>query len=119
MLSNSSRMLKISTRTQPDSITFVLEGRLCWPWTDEVERGWTRFLSTAGEKKLLLDLEGVTFVDRDGEALLALILKSGTRVRASGVLVRHIVDQVRRQASRKSMRNSRGTPSPRREPDVP
>lgn len=112
-------MLKISTRVRPESLTFVLEGRLCRPWIDEVERGWTKFVSTAGEKTLLLDLEGVTFVDRDGEALLASILKSGTRVRACGVLVRHIVEQVRGQASRKLMRSSRGMPGPRSERGMP
>jgi anti-anti-sigma regulatory factor len=119
MLLSFQTMLKITTRVRPESLTFVLEGRLCRPWTDEVERGWTELVATAGEKKLLLDLEGVTFVDRDGEALLASIVKSGTQVRASGVLVRHIVQQMRGKASGKLVQSSRGTPSPRRERGMP
>ena len=104
-------MLKITTKTRPDSTTLVLEGRLCRPWTEEVERGWTDLLANAGHKELLLDMEGVTFVDRDGEALLASILENGTQVRASGVLMRHIVEQARAQASQRAKRNSRGTPN--------
>jgi hypothetical protein len=68
---------------------------------------------------MLLDLAGVTFVDRDGEALLTSILEHGAEVRASGVLVSHIVQQVRQRLLRKSTRASRGTPRLRRSPGVP
>jgi hypothetical protein len=51
-------------------------------------------------KEIVLDLEGVTFIDRDGEALLAWALERGTKVRASGVLVSHMVQEVRQKAAR-------------------
>jgi anti-anti-sigma regulatory factor len=112
-------MLRVTTRKRPDSLTLVLEGRLCHPWTAEAERGWSHLISTAGDQEMLLDLAGVTFVDRDGEALLSSILEHGAEVRASGVLVSHIVQQVRQRLLRKSTRASRGTPRLRRSPGVP
>jgi anti-anti-sigma regulatory factor len=112
-------MLKVTTKEAQCSLTFVLEGRLCRPWTVEAERGWRKLVSSAGNKKLLLDLAGVTFVDGDGEALLASMMESGTKVRARGVQVSHLVTQVQKRMQRKSRRFSRSTPRPRRDPGVP
>ena len=112
-------MLKITTKEGAASLTFVLEGRLCRPWTAEAERGWTKLISTAGDKKVVLDLAGLTFVDGDGEALLGLMIESGTQVRARGVWVSHLVEQVQKRMQRTPKRFSRGTPGPRRDPGVP
>jgi ABC-type transporter Mla MlaB component len=97
-------VLKITTTEQSESLTLVLEGRLCRPWTGEVEGRWLDLLASAveKEKEVLLDLAGVTFVDRDGEALLGSILEGGASVRASGVLVSYIVRQVQRRIATKS-----------------
>lgn len=111
-------MLKITTKETPGSLTYVLEGRLCRPWTVEAERSWSNLISTAGDKELLLDLAGVTFVDRDGEVLVTSILEQGAKVRASGLLVSHMVRQAQRRAAQKSRHTSRGTPRPRRGPGV-
>lgn len=112
-------MLKVTTKEGSASLTFVLEGRLCRPWTAEAERVWTNLISTAGDKKVVLDLSGLTFVDGDGESLLGLMIESGTQVRARGVLVSHLVAQVQKRMQRKSKRFSRDAPRPRRDPGAP
>ena len=112
-------MLKVTTKEGAASLTFVLEGRLCRPWTPEAERDWTKLISTAGDKKVVIDLAGLTFVDADGEALLRLLMQSGTQVRAGGVLVSHLVAQVQKRIERKPKRFSRGAPKPRRDPGAP
>jgi hypothetical protein len=96
-------MLKVTTKEAQSSLTFILEGRLCRPWTVEAERGWTKLVSSAGNKKLLLDS----------------MMESGTKVRARGVQVSHLVTQVQKRMQRKSRRSSRSTPRPRRDPGVP
>lgn len=111
-------MLKVTIKEQPEAFTLVLEGRLCRPWTSEAERGWSNLMSAAGNRDLLLDLAGVTFMDQDGEALLASILAHGAKVRASGVLVGHMVRQVQQRILPKPVRSSRGTPRSRRGPGV-
>jgi|ERR1700757_2889566 anti-anti-sigma regulatory factor len=93
-------MLKISTKERDGSITFVLEGRLCGAWATEAELAWSRLISSAGDQEILLDLGGVTFVDRTGEALLASMLGRGTKVRASGVMMSHLVQEVQQRVSR-------------------
>lgn len=112
-------MLKLTTKERSGSLIVVLEGRLCHPWTNEVERGWSKLISSGGNKELTLDLDGVTFVDRDGEALLASMLEHGTKVRASGVLIRHLVEQARKKIARRDPQNSRGAPDSHREPGAP
>ena len=54
----------------------------------------------AGNKELWVDLAGVTFIDHAGEELLASILERGTKVRVSGVLVSHLVEEVQRKVLR-------------------
>ena len=103
-------MLKVTTKERPRSVTFVLEGQLCRPWTAEAEQGWSRLMSIAGNKELRLDLKGVTFVNGDGEELLASMLERGTRVRASGVLISHLVEEVQKRILRRATRVSRCTP---------
>ncbi len=112
-------MLKVTTKELPHSLTFILEGRLCHPWTNEVERDWSKLMQAAGNKELTLDLDGVTFVDREGEALLASMLERGTKVRASGVLIRDLVEQVQKKILRRDSRSSRGTPGLHRKTSVP
>ena len=93
-------MLKVSTKEGEGSVTFILEGRLCGAWAAEAERAWSRLLASSSGREVLLDLGGLTFVDRTGEALLTSMLARGTRVRASGVMVSHLIEQVQEKASR-------------------
>lgn len=93
-------MIKISTKEREGSTTFILEGRLCGVWATEAELAWSRLLATAGDQEILLDLGGVTFIDRTGEALLASMLQRGTKVRASGVMISHLVQKVQRRVTR-------------------
>lgn len=111
-------MLKVTVKEQPQSCTLVLEGRLCRPWTSEAERGWSKLILAAADKELLIDLAGVTFVDRDGEALLASILEHGAKVRVSGVWVSHMVRQVQQRILSKPPHSSKETPRSRRGPGV-
>lgn len=103
-------MLKVSVKDRPESLTFVLEGRLCGSSTAEAERGWKEVVSRAGEKEVVLDVLGLTFVDSAGEELLGSILERRPTVRTRGVLMSHLVQQVRRGLSSKPPQASRGTP---------
>ena len=93
-------MLKISTKERPGSLIFILEGRLCGAWAAEAEVAWARALSASHGQEILLDLGGVTFIDRAGEALLASMLARGTKVRATGVMISHLVQEVQQKVSR-------------------
>jgi len=90
-------MLRITTKQAPGSLTLVLEGRLCGAWTEEAENAWSRLMTSADGEQLSIDLAGVTFVDHAGESWLASVLGKGAKVRASGLLISHIVREVERK----------------------
>jgi anti-anti-sigma regulatory factor len=90
-------MLRITTAEKEDSIVFSIEGRLCGAWAEEARGEWQRLRERVNSHPIVLDLAGVTYVDRAGESLLAEILSAGARVHANGVLISHIVERVRTQ----------------------
>ena len=53
-----------------------LEGRLAGPWVDEVRAA--SVAAPAGDGRLVLDLTDVSFVDRDGVALLRELAAAGS-----------------------------------------
>jgi anti-anti-sigma regulatory factor len=91
-------MLRITTKEDPDSFVFALEGRLCGAWADEARRAWLRLREPANGHPIVLELAGVTFVDKAGESVLAEILSAGAVVHSSGVLISHIVERLRQGA---------------------
>ena len=93
-------MLKITIRQSARSTTFALEGRLCGQWAAEARSAWTKLASNGHEMAIVLDLEGLTFLDQEGEACLASMLESGTEVRAGGVLIRHVIRELRQKMAR-------------------
>lgn len=96
-------MLRITTETHDNEITLRLEGRLAGPWVDELATCWGR-LSEAACGSVTVDLTGVTFVDEAGKALLSLLGRKGTALRASGCLTRALVEEIKGAA-----RGDRGT----------
>ena len=94
-------MLKVSTKEREGSLTFVLEGRLCGEWAIEAEQAWSRLLANCAGREVLLDLGGVTFIDQAGEALIASMLARSPKVRGSGVVVNHLIDQMQEKVSRR------------------
>jgi hypothetical protein len=88
-------MLKITEhRTEGTGATsLLLEGRLVGPWVQEVDSYWRR-TAVNQQKGTIIDLAGVTFVDAEGKALLARMWREGARFRATGCLMRCLVDEI-------------------------
>lgn len=61
-------MLKIDLVETGDDVVMRLEGLVVGPWVDELRKWSERAL--ADSRRVTLDLEGVSFVDRDGVELL-------------------------------------------------
>jgi anti-anti-sigma regulatory factor len=112
-------MLKVTTHVREEGTTLVLEGRLCGACIAEAERGWHDALSHAGNLKILIDVAGVTFVDSAGELLLMNMLQRGAAIQVGGVLMRHLVDELRQRVEGTGGNAlSRRTPRPHRSPGV-
>ena len=88
-------MLKITTLTDKESITFKLEGRLAGPWVQELERCWvSTVVGTRKRHPFSMDLSAVTYVDSRGKDLLKKIHQQGAKLVASGCLTNCIVREI-------------------------
>jgi hypothetical protein len=80
-------MLRIAAAAGPrNRATLTLEGRVIGPWTDELRRACQRVLLAGAE--LALDLHDVSFVERDGLALLQDLVERGVIIANCPAFVR-------------------------------
>jgi outer membrane protein TolC/ABC-type transporter Mla MlaB component len=85
-------MLKITVQRDQTSSTLLLEGKLAGPWVNEVQNSWQT--ERANAQKVCLDLNGVTFIDAEGKALLTKLHQEGATLISKGCLIRAIIAQV-------------------------
>jgi anti-anti-sigma regulatory factor len=89
-------MLKVTTTDTNTTVTLKLEGKLAGPWVQEVNRVW-QAAAASRQVGYVVDLQAITFIDRAGKALLAVMSQQGARLLASGCLTRTIVDEIERE----------------------
>ena len=87
-------MLRITMTDQPRVLTFRLEGRLEGAWVAELEKCWRETRARARGSKHRVDLNGVTFVDDAGGALLAHMYDQGAELVAGDCLMKAIVEEI-------------------------
>ncbi len=64
-------MLKITLHDTAGEFRLTLEGRLAGAWVRELELCWRTASSTTSQRRTVLDLADVDFVDQAGQELLA------------------------------------------------
>jgi anti-anti-sigma regulatory factor len=112
-------MLKVTVNEGADRITLILEGRLCGPCTAEAEQSWRSVLACASGRRILVDLTGVTYLGSEGKLLLTSVLEQGAEIHVDGVLMAHLVQELRDKISNTSaVVSSRRTPRPHGNPGV-
>jgi hypothetical protein len=87
-------MLRITVHDESDSLTLHFEGGLVGPWVQEAEHCWNRTLASQPRPDIRLDLTGVTFIDAAGKAFLAEAHTHGSRLIASGCMMRAVVAEL-------------------------
>jgi hypothetical protein len=87
-------MLRITTQTGSDSLTFQLEGKLAGPWVRELEECWQGTRVGGGVQSVRFDLRGLTFIDAAGKAFLAARYAEGAEFVAAGCLMKSIVAEI-------------------------
>lgn len=89
-------MLKITLHDSASELRFKLEGRLSGPWVGELRQCWQTALSTTKNRKTVLDLADLDFVDPEGQSLLEEMHGHGVSLVAVSPFIRAIVDEVNR-----------------------
>jgi len=92
-------VLKITvTETQTES-RWILQGELAGPWVSELRKFWKEKHATESQKNCVVDLNDVTFIDKNGERLLRAISKEGAELTAEGMYTRHLLERLRTRRS--------------------
>ena len=94
-------MLKVTTAGSGEPTTLRVEGKLCGPWVDELEKTWRRLASEPSHPEVVADLSEVTFIDPQGWDLLERMLKQGAELEAHELLPRFVIEEIK---SRLAMR---------------
>jgi anti-anti-sigma regulatory factor len=84
-------MLRITLYERCGQVDMKLEGNLTGVWVSELEHSWRAVDQTLAGRRLLVDLAGVSYVDKAGEYLLALLRGCGAELKASGVAMTEMV----------------------------
>jgi hypothetical protein len=92
-------MLRITIAETLSEQRWTLEGRLVQPWISELKSTWTKTEIARRERKCVVDLRGVTFIDKSGEKALAELSKEGAELIATGIYTCHVVHNIEKKKS--------------------
>jgi anti-anti-sigma regulatory factor len=96
-------MLRITIAETLTEQRWTLEGRLVHPWVSELKSSWTRTETARRERRCVVDLTEVTFIDKSGEKVLAELCREGAEFVATGVYTQHVVDNIERKKSNRQL----------------
>jgi hypothetical protein len=97
-------MFKISIVDTPSQRTLVVEGTLVGLWVPELRTTWRNARQELGERKLVIDLIGLTVIGREGEDALLDLINEGAKFSRCGILTRHVLKQLARKKLQESPR---------------
>jgi anti-anti-sigma regulatory factor len=96
-------MLRITVMETLAEQKWTLEGQLVQPWISELKSVWTKTESARRERKCVVDLTGVTFIDKNGEKVLAELSKEGAELIATGCYTLHVIQSLTRKKSNRQV----------------
>ena len=86
-------LLKITRTETPAEEKWILQGRLVGLWVSELRRSWKKTHQTDNHLKCVVDLNEVTCIDKKGEMLLRTMSKQGAQFIATGIYIKHVLQQ--------------------------
>jgi hypothetical protein len=95
-------MLRISVVDSRTECRLVLEGKLIAPWVAELRMAWEAVNQEIKGRALVVDLGNVAVISQEGENALLELMNEGAKFRCSGVLTKHVIQELRRRSKRDS-----------------
>jgi anti-anti-sigma regulatory factor len=86
-------VLKITRTETSAEEKWILQGRLVGLWVSELRRSWKKTHRADNNRKCVVDLNEVTFIDKNGETLLRTMSKQGAQFIATGIYIKHVLQQ--------------------------
>jgi hypothetical protein len=93
-------VLRITINDEPSEQRWILQGRLSGPWVAQLKSNWEKSHCQNGIRKCVVDVSDVTFVDLDGERVLATMMKDGAEFLATGVYTKHVLEILEKRRQR-------------------
>jgi outer membrane protein len=87
-------MLRITTETKRGKSTVTVEGRIAGPQVATLEQCWRELYASAPKMKYVVNLCGVSFIDKLGKMLLMEMHRHGAELQAQGCLNEAIVEEI-------------------------
>jgi len=87
-------MLRIATEQHGDLYTISLHGRLAGEWVALLERYWRSIVEAVPSAKVTTVLSEVSFINADGEELLARMWQRGVEFVGSGCMNQYVIDKI-------------------------
>ena len=102
-LPKKGTMLRITKIDTPTEQKLIFEGRLSEPWIADLSSHWKDMCHAHPKRKFVVDLRGVTRIDSGGESVLALMKAEGAVFLASGVRIKHLLEELERRRDGESL----------------
>jgi anti-anti-sigma regulatory factor len=93
-------VLRITITDEAREQRWTLQGRLSGPWVAQLKSNWKKSHGQNGERDCIVDVSDVTFVDLDGERVLAAMMRDGAKFIATGVYTKHLLETLEKQRQR-------------------
>ena len=90
-------MLRTMITDTPFEQKWVLQGRLCGVWAQDLQEKWLSTRSTREGRKCAVNLEDVIFVDGKGECVLLQMASEGAVLRANRAYMKHVLESLKQQ----------------------
>jgi hypothetical protein len=89
-----TNMLKVTIIETDDRRRLVLEGALVQPWIAELENVWRAAGNGLEERSLIVDLNNVTTISKEGENTLFELMREGAKFSCAGVFTKYLLRQL-------------------------
>jgi hypothetical protein len=86
-------VLKITRIETSAEEKWTLQGHLVGLWVSELRRCWKETHRIDNSLKCIVDVNDVTLIDKKGERLLRTMSKEGVQFIASGIYIKHLLQQ--------------------------
>jgi hypothetical protein len=87
-------MLRIITTRRGTGYRLDLHGSVAGEWIEALERHWRDLVTATPSAAIAVGLSNVTFIDREGEALLRRMAKQGVTLDGAGLMNRYVMAKI-------------------------
>jgi anti-anti-sigma regulatory factor len=90
-------MLRITVSETASEQRWILQGRLTGSAMEELISSWCAKQRCQPPQSCVVDLNEITFIDKDGEQVLLMMLRDGAKFVATGLYTKHLLESLSAQ----------------------